>query len=193
MTFEKIKSLIKNLYTTNSETELKNLYKKMSSLELVNLLSSEGLRPEASDLARNMLIERLNLNPDFTLSEVFDIELNRLTALSKMCHICGERNPSQKHKFLMCKKAGIKVNWSHLISGAALNLVTVPVFGVNVIPFGNTSQKYQAIRLDVCLCDYCAGKTKHITKDMCKNHPLAEFYMLSGFNDIMWPSELESC
>ncbi len=193
MTFEKITSWIKNLYSKDFQTGLKSRYQQMSNLELANLLRGEGLRPEATELARNILIERLNLNPDFTPSEVFNTELNRLTTLSRMCHICGASDPSQKHEFLMCQKAGIKVNWSHLVSGAALNVVTVPVFGMVVAPVGNTAQKYQAIRLNLCLCDSCASKTKRITKDMCTNHPLAEFYMLSGFNDVMWPSELEPC
>ena len=82
----------------------------MSNLELANLLANESLRPEANNLARNMLVERLNLNPDFSPSEVLDIEFNRLTAISEMCHICKERSPSQKHVFLMCRENGIKVN-----------------------------------------------------------------------------------
>jgi len=191
MTYKKIGSWIKNLYSSGSRAELENRYQQMSNLELANLLASGGLRPEATEVARNMLIERLRLNPDFTLSEVFDIELSRLTALSRMCHICGEGDPVQNHEFLVCQGAGIKFNWSHLISGAALNVITAPVLGIGVVPMGNTSQKYQAIKLVLCLCDPCSSKTKRITKDMCKKHPLSEFYMLSGFTDIMWPSELE--
>ena len=139
MSLGKITSWIKNLYSTDSQAELKNRYGQMSNLELANLLASGGLRPDVTELARNMLIERLNLNPDFRPSEVFDIEFNRLTALSRMCHICGERNPSQNHEFLMYREAGIEVNWSHLISRAALNLVTAPVLGVAVVPLGGTS------------------------------------------------------
>lgn len=193
MTLEKITSWIKNLYSSDFQVELRNRYEQMSNLELANLLAGEGLLPEATDLARQILIERLNLSLDFTPSEVFDIEFNRLSSLSRVCHICGKGKPSQNHEFFMCQKAGVKVNWSHLISGAALNLITVPAFGTGVLPLGNTSQKYQVVKLNLCLCDSCASRTKRITKDMCKNNPLVELYMLIGFDDVMWPSELEPC
>ena len=99
MTLKKIKSWIKNLYSTGSKSELQERYEYMSNLELASLLGTEGLRLEAFELAKQLLIKRLNLNHDFTPSEVFDAELNRLIILSKRCHLCGEGEPSQKHFF----------------------------------------------------------------------------------------------
>jgi len=193
MVLQRVKSWLKNLYSSDSERELKTRYEQMSNLELANLLAGEGLRAEAAEIARNIIMERVHLNSDFTPADVFDVELNRLTARSRMCHICGERSPSEKHEFLMCQKAGTKVNWPSLISGAALNLVSVPFLGVGVLPVGNTSQRYHAVRLNLCLCGSCARQTKYIEKDMCTSHPLAEFYTLCGFSEVMWPSELEPC
>jgi len=190
MKWLQIKLWFKKLYSINYEDETKNRYLQMSNLELAYLLSDEDLRPEAIQIAKNILTKRLNLNAKFTPSEVFDIILNRLNARCKMCHICREQSPSKKHDFFLCKEAGTKVNWSHLISGTALNLITAPVFGIGVVPLGNTYKQYQTVKLSLCLCDSCNSKNKNIPKNMCTNHPLVEFYKLSGFNEVMWPSEL---
>ncbi len=180
------------MYSIDSQHELKNQYEQMSNVELTFLLAGEGLRPDAIALARSMLIDRLNLSDSFKPSDAIDIELNRLSARSKMCHICGEFSPSESHDFLMCQKEGDpKVNWPVLLSGAAASIVTIPLLGVGGFSV-NTSQKYQTVKLSLSLCHYCASKNKRITKDICRSHPLEEFYRLSGFVDIMWPSELES-
>ena len=186
-------SWIKRLYLVDSNSELRNRYAQMSSIELAFLLLGEGLRPEAIALARSMLIDRHSLKPSFTPSDVIDIEVNRLSARSRMCHICGECSPSESHDFLMCKKdGGSKVNLPDLLSGAAANLVTIPLLGAGAISI-NTSQRYQTVKLGLSLCHRCASKNKRITKDKCKCHPLEEYYRLSGFGDIMWSSELKSC
>jgi len=87
MSLKKTTSWIKRSFLVDTQSDLKELYEQMSNIELAILLDNQGLRPEATELARHTLADRLTLSPDFSQSDAVDVELNRLYDHSKLCQI----------------------------------------------------------------------------------------------------------
>jgi len=174
------------------EFDLKAKFADKTTIELLLIAENQGgeYTLKACQMARTLLAERWGVS--MQLRDIWQQEIERLSSLSKRCHLCGSDEVSYNRQFFFCKPEGTKVEWLSLIG----NVITLPLLGVGGISLKN---QYQCVKLTLNLCSQCkkkrAKKSLFGGVEVCLyvrdyyQHPLYELYGALGFTELKFEED----
>lgn len=177
-----------------TQAKFREIFSHKSNIELIRIADDQSgeYTLEAVQAALSLLSERLGAFNQ--IKDVLEMEIARLLKLTEKCSFCESDDVSYSIPFFLCKRRGIKLDWSSIV----LSAVSLPTLGAGVI---TTKRQFDTVKLTLNLCSNCENnKTKKRFLGGTKlcleerdyyNHPLCELYFTFGFTELKFESDFD--